>query len=245
MGSYVSLLNTTPDTWMVKIIHTTWKYSELSEVVEGLVRQINLHLRPTPQLGLTVDQTIGAPDFRKYVMSGMTAATLHRMAAVAGLASTASWASVFSAWASRYLEEEGCAQLWPGGKFTTGKHTLSLIRRGVCYRVRPDPPNPQEITVHLLLMHPIYSGPTDNSNNVYHMQDWIDNNGLNGAVRIRLDAAGLAAVQSAAPRADIAVDWLKVFAETRLEAKQKALQAEGKDSDAGIVEEGAPVSTTE
>lgn len=246
MGSYLSLYNTTPDTWMVKIIPTTWSWTNLTDVVEGIVNRINTELRPTPQLRLATDNAGSTPDSRILVKSGMTAATLQRMAVVAGLPASSSWASVFSVLGSRYMEDhEGCAELRRGNQHTSGRHTLSLSRRGVCYRIRVDPANPGEVTVHLLLMHPIYSGPTDGSKNIYHMQAWINAHALNGAVRIRLDAAGLAATQSAElQQADISVDWRKVFEETRLEEKQKELEAAGINYDVGIVEEhAAPVTT--
>ncbi|KAI5070107.1 hypothetical protein GOP47_0014450 [Adiantum capillus-veneris] len=237
MGSYLSLFNTTPDTWLAKITLLPAHFSLLPDILEGVVRYINYSLRAAnSQLTLARDNSNSTATSIAYVLSGMTPAILRGVLAMAGYTDEVHWTTAFRTITSQYIiDNEDCTEIDPRASLQRRAGSLSLVHRGVCYRLDAEPSqNPVQFTMRFLRMQPIFSGPTANSNNVYHMQDWINNNGINDTLTLRLSSD---LPSSTTADTAMSIDWLQEFAKARLEAKQKALAEAGMDCDIGICEQ--------
>ncbi|MCO5578149.1 hypothetical protein L7F22_031987 [Adiantum nelumboides] len=233
MGSSISLFNTTSDTYEVRVIPTTWSFSRPIDLVNDFVSGI---------VGFNAS-VVGASVIE---MHGVTPRSLAPVVDHANNVSGSNanqvnargWASSVAILLSDALiNQQHYVRITPRQSHKVDEPTLSLIRRAPCYRIRVDPRNPEQVSIDLLVMHPIFSGPTAGSTNVYHMQDWINNNGFTELQTLRLDVASqqaLAASRASATELEPTA-WLQEYQEAGLRAKQEALKQAGMASDAGIV----------
>ncbi len=72
---------------------------------------------------------------------------------------------------TEHLEKEGYTKLTAEGRHKSGKMSLSLWSQCECIRVRIDG---NEAVTERVIMRPIFSGATDGSNNDHDIQWWIN-----------------------------------------------------------------------
>lgn len=150
MGSYITIINDTNDTFSIKL---------------GADKSA-LAIAGTIALIISCGAFAG-------VLSG-------------GIVSIGAGISIGSALASTSfrvhaaLKDEGFITLKPGESYQSDKMTLSLWQQCHCVRTRSDE---NDLVVEELFMKPIFSGPTNNSNNDYFIQSWIDKKGVNEIFR--------------------------------------------------------------
>ncbi|KAL3685378.1 hypothetical protein R1sor_003400 [Riccia sorocarpa] len=162
MGSYCSILNDTEDNWSVKL------GSDEAAI------QISTWTFTAVGIAATAIATAGAS------APLMTSLAANGVINVLGVSTGTLMAGSAVAAA---LPTAGLA----GEKKTYGKMALSLWQQGTCCRTRVNPDNAKEILVEKLYMRPIFSGPTDNSDNVHTIQHWLDKRGVERVNTIQFD----------------------------------------------------------
>jgi hypothetical protein len=176
MGSYLSIVNDTPDPWQCKIgpDQAALNIAGIAIAAVGAVA--------------TTIATAGAaaPVAASLVANGVVGvfgvSTTALATATAGAASVAGYASVVggvSAFGltvakslSDHLKNDGYETIAPGQSYRWGKMTLSLWQQGTC--VKAVLANEKTVRVETLYLRPIFSGPTDGSNDDHSIQWWIN-----------------------------------------------------------------------
>ncbi|CAM6015475.1 unnamed protein product [Sphagnum balticum] len=178
MGSYLSILNNTSDVWLVKIGPDEAAIN-IASITSSVVGALALTVATAGEAAPLV-ASLGADGF--VTVSGVSAEVLEAAAGVAavarGASGTAKAALVLINLLEGKLSTEGFDRLNPGETKQYGKLTLSLWQQGTCIRARVDPANPAHILVERVLMRPIFSGATDNSNLTHDIQFWINKWGI-------------------------------------------------------------------
>ncbi|OWY93048.1 hypothetical protein PHMEG_00037694 [Phytophthora megakarya] len=180
MGSYLSIVNNTEDTWTCKI-----GPDEAALKIAGIVVSVI-------SAAVTVIGTAGAAAPVASALAangvvsvfGVSTGAFATGAAVAGSISTAvsvtGTVTKFGVTVANGINDnlisEGYVNIAPGDKHQWGKMSLSLWQQGTC--VRTTIKDETTVTTDTLYMRPIFSGATDNSNIDHEIQFWIDKFGL-------------------------------------------------------------------
>ncbi|GLC47285.1 hypothetical protein PLESTB_000225100 [Pleodorina starrii] len=180
MGSYLSIQNDTSDVWYAKIgpDEAAINISGTVATVVGLVAAAVATAGAAAPLAasLQANGVISLVGVSTANIASVSAAA----ASLAGVTSTCAAAGTvtgmmvsLSKVVQGELEKQGMVRIEPGGKHRWGKMTLSLWQQGTCVRTRVNPHNAKELLVETLYMRPIFSGQTDDSENVHRIQWWI------------------------------------------------------------------------
>jgi hypothetical protein len=146
MGSYLSIVNDTNDTYSIKV--------GTDEAAVGISSKVFTAIADAASIAGFAGVPIGP------AMS----------ATIKGIALASTVTSVATGVEAK-LQQQGYTVLRPGERKQYGKMTLSLWQQCVALRTRLDG---DDIVLELLNMRPIFSGPLDNSNNDHSIQWWIN-----------------------------------------------------------------------
>lgn len=154
MGSYITIINDTDDTFSVKV------GADKTALFAGTL------------IAGTIATIISCGAFAG-VLTG-TIVTIGAGISV-GSAITSTSFGIHSA-----LSKEGYVTLKPGERHQYGKMALSLWQQCHCIRTRSDGSN---LLVEEIYMKPIFSGATDGSNNDHCIKWWVDKYGVSEVSR--------------------------------------------------------------
>ncbi|OWZ07513.1 hypothetical protein PHMEG_00020087 [Phytophthora megakarya] len=180
MGSYLSIVNNTEDTWTCKI-----GPDEAALKIAGVVVSVI-----TAAVAVIGTAGAAAPVASALAANGVVSVFgVSTSALAAGAAAATSIASAIKVTGkvtkfgvtvangiNDNLVSEGYVNIAPGDKHQWGKMSLSLWQQGTC--VRTTIKDETTVTTDTLYMRPIFSGATDNSNIDHEIQFWIDKFGL-------------------------------------------------------------------
>lgn len=177
MGSYISIVNDTPDP-MACSVGTDMAAVEVFGVVTSVIATLG-----------AIISSVGA------AAPLLSLAGAHGMFAITGLSTSAVLAIVETAavagpvvgqavTAAGFLKtvvslsvdaaaQDGYVSIPPGEKHQFGKYSLSLWQQGHCKRYRKDD-SKMQVIYDEIYMRPIFSGATDGSNNDHSVQFWLD-----------------------------------------------------------------------
>lgn len=184
MGSYLTIVNDTPDNWECKV-GPDKKALKIGTWIAGAIGAIALTVAT---LGMAApwiagaSSIVGASTSAISVLGVPTAALAMVANTVAGAtaitAGVIGGSSMFSIAVanglSKDLHKKGYDSIMANQSKRYGKMTLSLWQQCECKKVTV---TPTTIDVYTLLMRPIFSGPTKNSNRDHSIQWWIQKDG--------------------------------------------------------------------
>lgn len=175
MGSYLSIVNDTSDTFYCNIGPDTaaLAIAEVIMIVVGVLATIVTVGAGAPGLAVTFSASGSVA-----TVSIASTSTAVALANAFGLAAqpAAILLYVMNQQAGE-LRNNGYQEIPPGGRYQWGKMSLSLWQQGHCVRHRSFPESMTYITDEVFL-RPIFSGATDNSNIDHTIQYWIDKFGF-------------------------------------------------------------------
>lgn len=175
MGSYLSIVNDTADTFHCYVGDDQSALSIASIIVTVIGALATIVSLGAAAPGMVITFGAGGAVATVSIASTSVAATL---AASFGAATTAARVLfVIIDQSTKDLKNKGYVEIPPGGRQQIGKMSLSLWRQGHCVRHRSFPER-MEIKTDEVFMRPIFSGPTDNSNLDHSIQFWIEKHGF-------------------------------------------------------------------
>ena len=154
MGSYLTIVNNTNDSYSVKIGPDTAALIIGTLVAGAVATAISAGAFTGVLVGTVV--TVGA---------GISV----------GSAITSTSFGVHAA-----LRNDGYITLNPGERHKSGKMTLSLWQQCECLRTRQDG---NDSVIERVIMRPIFTGATDNSNNDHEIGWWLNKHGCSEVSR--------------------------------------------------------------
>lgn len=167
MGSYLSVVNNTNDTYLCKL----GPDMAAAEIFGGVFTVLGF---------ATI--FLGAPAIGVALTSvGLEiTATVEAVTVIAEAAGSVATAAGFFAWLTGKIDDDmkkdGFVVIAPGSKHTWGKMSLSLWQQAECYHsVKESDTRGYQESV---FMRPIFSGATDNSNIDHEIQHWINEVGF-------------------------------------------------------------------
>lgn len=176
MGSYLTIVNNTQDAWLCKVGSDS-NALRWSTVGAGVV---------AAAAGIIATAGMVAPLVA--AMSGKGILTIFSVPAAAMTASAATvttpatvvgfstgFGIAIAHGIAKTLDENGYDTINAGESKQYGKMTLSLWQQATCVRTTIIE---TKVQVDTLLMRPIFSGSTINSNRKYEIQSWIDKKGM-------------------------------------------------------------------
>lgn len=186
MGSYLSIVNDTADTFHCNVgdDQAALKISGIILAVVGALASIVSAGAATPAVAvfLGASGTVGTIS----IASTAAAVSVISSATVLGHASTAAGLLQTIVEESKAKwEEKGYFEIPPGGRRQYGKMSLSLWRQGHCVRYRSTSVAMQ-FTSDEVFMRPIFSGATDNSNIDHSIRFWIGKAGYENEKTIKV-----------------------------------------------------------
>ncbi|KAJ0401185.1 hypothetical protein P43SY_007604 [Pythium insidiosum] len=178
MGSYLSVVNNTPDVWMCKV-----GYDEAALKISGIVIAV------IAGLASIIVTAGGSAPFLTYLGSmgyvtvlGVSTSKLVAWATLLGSVSTAvsvagktsEYSMMVANGVVHSLKEKGYREIQAGQKSTWGKMSLSLWQQSHCTRTVIEDVN--IVRTDSLYMRPIFSGATVDSNLDHDIQWWLNKN---------------------------------------------------------------------
>ncbi|XP_024522914.1 uncharacterized protein LOC9663357 [Selaginella moellendorffii] len=178
MGSYISIHNNTPDTYLVKVGHDEAALS-IATIVTGLIGALAAIIVSAGALSgvsaaLVANGVVSVFGISTGAIATITAAAASIKVISIG-ATVVDWAAATVLFITNQVQADGgYYEILPGQKRTYGRYSLSLWRQGTCYRIRVNPDNPEQVITDVVYMRPIFSGATNNSVLEHNIQHWID-----------------------------------------------------------------------
>jgi hypothetical protein len=178
MGSYLSIVNDTKDTWHCKIGPDEFAFKIFTLVVSLIGSMAALLV--TAGAAAPAVAAMGGGVVGVFGVSSTALATAAAGVATAGsYATLAGGASAFSLGVAKAmankLKDDGFSVIEPGQSKRFGKMTLSLWQQGTC--TKQTIVSESIVRVDTLYMRPIFSGATANSNIDHKIQWWINKSG--------------------------------------------------------------------
>jgi hypothetical protein len=185
MGSYLSIVNNTSDRWVCNVGDDQAAIA-IFGIVSTVVGAVAL-LAATA--GAAAPLAFGAVSGATGLatITGLSVATataiLASFGTVGSVATAAGFLQLIVDQTIEKMKEEGYRVIEPGGRERFGKYSLSLWKQGHCRRVRAVPEEMYFIQDEVF-MRPIFSGPTDDSNNDHDIQFWLDKFGPENEIKV-------------------------------------------------------------
>lgn len=185
MGSYISIVNDTPDP-IACSVGTDMAAVEVFGMVTGVIAALATVIT-TAGTAAPALTCLGATGM--YTIAGIsTSAAIAIAAPVAeGVATAVGVLKTVVAVSVDAAAQDGYVKIQPGEKHQFGKYSLSLWQQGHCKRYRRDESNMRMIYDEIY-MRPIFSGATDGSNNDHSVQWWLDKWGAGNEAIIDIQA---------------------------------------------------------
>ncbi|KAJ0403657.1 hypothetical protein ATCC90586_005593 [Pythium insidiosum] len=180
MGSYLSVVNDTSDTWQCKVgpDMAALKVAGIIITALGVVASVIATAGGAAPLAtaLSANGVISVFGVSTSAMVAITAAA----AKVSTLATVLGTASGFGIAVAKGVSEElnkrGHRTLTGGEKQRWGKMTLSLWQQSEC--VKTVIVDPRTVRTETVFMRPIFSGATANANKEHSIQHWVSKKGV-------------------------------------------------------------------
>lgn len=171
MGSYLTIVNDTPDPWLCNVGPdvAAVKWAGISTVVLAIVAGVTTG--GVAALPYTVVATaLGTTYFVHHVPAASIAQHIadHPPGVVIGDSPT-KIGMIISETLTNELVKRQFRLIQPHTKERYGKMTLSLWRQSDCKKIST---SGKEIKLETVMMRPIYSGPTDDSNRDHSIKYW-------------------------------------------------------------------------
>ncbi|KAL7576831.1 hypothetical protein ACA910_013844 [Epithemia clementina (nom. ined.)] len=190
MGSYLSIVNDTLDTFQCNIgpdqaaIAIFGIVAAVVGAVAAIVATGGAALGgAAPAIAFTAAAATAGTSTITVASVTAAAAIITAVGTTAGTAATAAGLlQVIVDQSTKELQNSGYQTIPPGGSYKWGKMSLSLWQQGHCVRHRTVPAEMTFITDEVYL-RPIFSGATDNSNIDHNIQFWIDKFGFENEQR--------------------------------------------------------------
>ncbi|GAB9477965.1 hypothetical protein Gpo141_00015179, partial [Globisporangium polare] len=178
MGSYLSIVNNTPDTWQCKIgpDEAALKIAGIAvSAVAAAAAVIGTAGAAAPVVGI-----IAGVGGTSATVAGVSATALATVTAAAAAASgvtgaiggVSGFGIAVAKGVSSTLSGQGYDTIAPGDFHKYGKMSLSLWQQGTC--VRTYVVDERTVRTETVYMRPIFSGATDNSELKHEIQFWLD-----------------------------------------------------------------------
>lgn len=176
MGSYLTIVNNTPDRWHCKIgpdKEALWISIYIVTIVSGVILIIGAFTGAAPMISAMMESSAvaGAAGLSAPFLATMSKWTTwtNFWGTVAFLAQAIAGLICFQ------LGKGGYNEIQPGESHRYGKMSLSLWQQGEC--IRTTVVDESTVYVDTVLMHPILSGSTINSNRNHEILYWLNHNG--------------------------------------------------------------------
>lgn len=180
MGSYLSIVNNTPDPWKCHLGPDTFAlkiFGIIVAIVGAAVSIIATAGAAAPvvaKLSAAGVVSVLGISTSSLAAAASAAASAATVAKVVGTVSSFAW--TVTKGVSEHLVSKNYHAIAPGHKHRWGKMTLSLWQQGTC--VRTVVVDECTVRTDTLLMRPIFSGLTANSNRNHDIQWWLNKNGV-------------------------------------------------------------------
>ncbi|KAJ0401190.1 hypothetical protein P43SY_007609 [Pythium insidiosum] len=180
MGSYLSIVNNTPDVWMCKVgpDEAALKIAGIIVAVIGSVAAVIASAGAAAPIAafLTANGVVSLFGISTSALLAVTSAAASVSTVATAIGSTSGFGMVVARSLANHLGDKGYWPIPAGEKATWGKMTLSLWQQSVCTKtIIADPKTVRTETVY---MRPIFSGSTADSNRDHNIQWWVNKNGV-------------------------------------------------------------------
>ncbi|KAJ0401189.1 hypothetical protein P43SY_007608 [Pythium insidiosum] len=180
MGSYLSVVNNTPDVWLCKVgpDEAALKIAGIIIAVIGTVATVIATAGAAAPIAafLTANGVVSVFGISTGALAAVTSAAASVSTVATVIGSVSGFGMSVAKGISSQLQEKGYKSIPAGQKATWGKMTLSLWQQSVCTKtIIADPKTVRTETVY---MRPIFSGSLANSNRDHDIQWWVNKNGV-------------------------------------------------------------------